>query len=91
MIVVSVVSTGVLFAHETGGKAFPQCVFDHWQELSGCAVDAGSKANEVVLGIRKRKVRKKAYATAELCHTWSEHMLSCSIAHAGAPFSDDLM
>jgi elongation factor 2 len=39
----------------TGGKAFPQCVFDHWQELGGNPLNVGSKANEVVLGIRKRK------------------------------------
>jgi len=39
----------------TGGKAFPQCVFDHWQELGGNPLVPGSKANEVVLGIRKRK------------------------------------
>eukprot|EP00611_Tribonema_gayanum_P020160 TRINITY_DN3625_c0_g1_i1.p1 TRINITY_DN3625_c0_g1~~TRINITY_DN3625_c0_g1_i1.p1 ORF type:complete len:900 (+),score=397.26 TRINITY_DN3625_c0_g1_i1:89-2701(+) len=39
----------------TGGKAFPQCVFDHWQELGGNPLIPGSKANEVVLGIRKRK------------------------------------
>ena len=25
----------------TGGKAFPQCVFDHWQPLSGNALDEG--------------------------------------------------
>ena len=39
----------------TGGKAFPQCVFDHWQMLSGDPLEAGSKCNEVVLGVRKRK------------------------------------
>ncbi len=39
----------------TGGKAFPQCVFDHWQEMGGNPLEAGSKANAVVLGIRTRK------------------------------------
>lgn len=39
----------------TGGKAFPQNVFDHWQELSGNPQVAGSKAAEVVTGVRKRK------------------------------------
>mmetsp|Transcript_20308 Transcript_20308/g.30015 ORF Transcript_20308/g.30015 Transcript_20308/m.30015 type:complete len:860 (+) Transcript_20308:59-2638(+) len=39
----------------TGGKAFPQCVFDHWQELGGDVFKPGSKTNEVVLAIRKRK------------------------------------
>jgi len=39
----------------TGGKAFPQCVFDHWQMMGGDCLEPGSKANEVVLGVRKRK------------------------------------
>lgn len=39
----------------TGGKAFPQNVFDHWQELSGNPQVPGSKAAEVVMGVRKRK------------------------------------
>mmetsp|Transcript_7094 Transcript_7094/g.10920 ORF Transcript_7094/g.10920 Transcript_7094/m.10920 type:complete len:876 (-) Transcript_7094:96-2723(-) len=40
---------------QTGGKAFPQCVFDHWQEMGGNPLDAGSKAEEVILAIRQRK------------------------------------
>jgi len=39
----------------TGGKAFPQCVFDHWQMMSGDPLETGSKAYDVVLGVRKRK------------------------------------
>ncbi|CAM9129394.1 unnamed protein product [Phaeothamnion confervicola] len=39
----------------TGGKAFPQCVFDHWQELGGDPLTAGNKASEVVTNARKRK------------------------------------
>lgn len=39
----------------TGGKAFPQCVFDHWQEMGGDPQEEGSKAYEVVKGVRKRK------------------------------------
>nr|QWE91346.1 translation elongation factor 2 [Placidida sp.]UGN13548.1 elongation factor 2 [Placidia abyssalis] len=39
----------------TGGKAFPQCVFDHWEEMSGDATDASSKPGQVVLEVRKRK------------------------------------
>lgn len=39
----------------TGGKAFPQCVFDHWQEMSGDPQEEGSKAYEVVKQVRKRK------------------------------------
>ena len=39
----------------TGGKAFPQCVFDHWQEMGGNPQEEGSKAYDVVKGVRKRK------------------------------------
>jgi elongation factor 2 len=39
----------------TGGKAFPQCVFDHWQEVGGNPLEERSKANEIVLSVRKRK------------------------------------
>jgi elongation factor 2 len=39
----------------TGGKAFPQCSFDHWEIMGGNPMEEGSKSNEVVLGVRKRK------------------------------------
>ncbi|KAL3938372.1 MAG: hypothetical protein SGBAC_006708 [Bacillariaceae sp.] len=39
----------------TGGKAFPQCSFDHWEAMSGSPYDDGTKTQEVVLGVRKRK------------------------------------
>merc|ERR1712050_9874 len=39
----------------TSGQAFPQCVFDHWENLPGDALQDGSKMQELVLGIRKRK------------------------------------
>jgi len=39
----------------TGGKAFPQCSFDHWEPMSGNPMNEGNKANETVLSIRKRK------------------------------------
>merc|ERR1711990_340209 len=39
----------------TSGRAFPQCVFDHWEEMSGDPLEVGSKANDIVEGIRKRK------------------------------------
>merc|ERR1712139_259879 len=38
----------------TGGQAFPQCVFDHWQAVMGNAMTHGM-AHDIVLGIRKRK------------------------------------
>jgi len=39
----------------TSGQAFPQCVFDHWQALTGDPLEVNSKANALVLQIRKRK------------------------------------
>ena len=39
----------------TGGQAFPQCVFDHWQEFPADPLSAGSQANVIVENIRKRK------------------------------------
>jgi len=38
----------------TGGQAFPQCVFDHWKVLQGSPFEEG-KAQELVLATRKRK------------------------------------
>ena len=39
----------------TSGRAFPQCVFDHWEQMSGSPLEAGTKALEIVESIRKRK------------------------------------
>jgi elongation factor 2 len=39
----------------TGGQAFPQCVFDHWQVFPGDPCEAGSKPYTVVMDTRKRK------------------------------------
>merc|ERR1712166_568170 len=39
----------------TSGQAFPQCVFDHWQLMSGDALDGDDKLGELVQSIRKRK------------------------------------
>ncbi|KAJ7371519.1 Elongation factor 2 [Desmophyllum pertusum] len=39
----------------TGGQAFPQCVFDHWQLMPGDATDPTSKPGLVVVATRKRK------------------------------------
>jgi elongation factor 2 len=38
----------------TQGKAFPQCVFDHWEMIKGLPL-TDQKAKDLVLGIRKRK------------------------------------
>ena len=39
----------------TGGQAFPQCVFDHWQILPGDPFEPSSKPASIVLETRKRK------------------------------------
>ncbi|KAJ1984777.1 translation elongation factor 2 [Dimargaris verticillata] len=39
----------------TGGQAFPQSVFDHWQLMNGTPLEAGNKVYDIVRGIRKRK------------------------------------
>ena len=42
----------------TGGQAFPQCVFDHWQILPGDPCEAGSKPYVVVQVRQTFKVNK---------------------------------
>jgi elongation factor 2 len=42
----------------TGGQAFPQCVFDHWEVVKGDPIEVTvppSKSRELVLAIRARK------------------------------------
>jgi len=39
----------------TGGQAFPQCSFDHWEVVKSNPLEAGSKARELVMAVRKRK------------------------------------
>jgi len=39
----------------TGGQAFPQMIFDHWRVVQGDPNEPGTKAQEIVLGTRKRK------------------------------------
>jgi len=45
----------------TGGQAFPQCVFDHWQDMPGNPMDmnANSKPYNIVVETRKRKGLKE--------------------------------
>ncbi|QQP53382.1 Uncharacterized protein FKW44_005849 [Caligus rogercresseyi] len=44
----------------TGGQAFPQCVFDHWQTMQGDPLDGASKAYTVMQDTKKRKGLKEA-------------------------------
>jgi len=39
----------------TGGQAFPQCVFDHWQILPGDPYEEKSRPYQVIMDARKRK------------------------------------
>ncbi|KAF9483306.1 P-loop containing nucleoside triphosphate hydrolase protein [Pholiota conissans] len=39
----------------TGGQAFPQYVFDHWETIEGSPLEAGSKIGELVTKVRVRK------------------------------------
>jgi len=39
----------------TGGQAFPQCIFDHWQVMPGDPLEDGSKPNQIVEECKKRK------------------------------------
>jgi elongation factor 2 len=39
----------------TGGQAFPQCVFDHWQLMSSDPLDPTSQTGQIVAHTRKRK------------------------------------
>jgi elongation factor 2 len=51
--------TGFL-RQNTGGQAFPQMIFSHWQPLNGNPLEEGTQANEVVKNVRKRKGLKEA-------------------------------
>jgi len=43
----------------TGGQAFPQCVFDHWQVMPSDPQEEGSSAAKIVAHTRKRKGLKE--------------------------------
>merc|ERR1712168_1672791 len=47
---------------QTGGQAFPQCVFDHWQIMPGDPLDAAanSKPYQIIMDTKKRKGLKEA-------------------------------
>merc|ERR1739838_1251279 len=46
----------------TGGQAFPQCVFDHWQILPGDPMDGSSKTYQIVQDTKQRKGLKPGNA-----------------------------
>jgi len=44
----------------TGGQAFPQCVFDHWQVMPGDPMEPSTKPFQIVTDTKKRKGLKEA-------------------------------
>jgi len=50
----------------TGGQAFPQLVFDHWQQFPGNPLEEGTLANTTTLTIRKRKGLKDGLPPLDL-------------------------
>jgi elongation factor 2 len=43
----------------TGGQAFPQAVFDHWQLMTGDPLIPGNKVYDIIRTVRKRKGLKE--------------------------------
>merc|ERR1712012_532745 len=43
----------------TGGQAFPQCVFDHWQVMQGDPMEESSKPFQICADTKKRKGLKE--------------------------------
>jgi len=44
-----------LLRKNTGGQAFPQMIFSHWNVVIGDPNNEGSPANKIVMDVRKRK------------------------------------
>merc|ERR1739836_253433 len=44
----------------TGGQAFPQCVFDHWQVMPGSPLTEGTKPHQICQDTKKRKGLKES-------------------------------
>jgi elongation factor 2 len=50
--------TGLL-RQNTGGQAFPQMIFSHWEKVNGCPLNEGSQAHTILMAVRKRKGLKE--------------------------------
>nr|CAB3240922.1 elongation factor 2-like [Phallusia mammillata] len=50
---------------QTGGQAFPQAVFDHWQVMPGDPLEEGTKPYKIVMDTRKRKSIKEEIPTLD--------------------------
>ncbi len=44
----------------TSGQAFPQCVFDHWQVMSGSPLEANTRPYVICQQTKKRKGLREA-------------------------------
>lgn len=49
----------------TSGRAFPQCVFDHWEQVPGDPYEPTSKSGMLIATIRKRKGLKEGIPPVE--------------------------
>ena len=50
---------------ETSGRAFPQCVFDHWEVVNSDPYKEDTTSHNIVKEIRKRKGLKEEFPKAE--------------------------
>jgi elongation factor 2 len=50
---------------ETSGRAFPQCVFDHWEVVNSDPYKEGTVSYDIVKEIRKRKGLKEEFPVPE--------------------------
>lgn len=71
----------------TGGQAFPQCVFDHWELMNGNGADPKSKIYETVKAIRVRKGLKEDVPTLD---TYYDSELSFSLSFVICAVYDDV-
>merc|ERR1739848_943349 len=60
----------------TGGQAFPQCVFDHWQVMNGPATDESSKSGTIAKEVRIRKGLKETPPNLDDYMDVSDYLLS---------------
>merc|ERR1712130_675343 len=61
----------------TGGQAFPQCVFDHWQVMPGNPLDETTKTYTIV-----QEGRGLSLVTQTLATTWTNcNSQSCIICN----------
>merc|ERR1712113_1350970 len=59
-MVCSIADVDTYLRSNTGGQAFPQCVFDHWQVMQGDPLEESSKPFQICRDTKKRKGLKEA-------------------------------